>query len=103
MVGNIERCHSLNEFMSIPLQERAAEKYIDPFRENWEFRYYDALFGIDIYAREREREGEGVGVGSKRRGGSSSGGSGSIDRLQMICVNYIEGLEWTLRGLAMDL
>jgi 5'-3' exoribonuclease 2 len=96
LVSNIERCHSLNEFMSIPLQERAAEKYIDPFRENWEFRYYDALFGIDIYAREREREGEGVGVGSKRRGGSS-GGSGSIDRLQMICVNYIEGLEWTMR------
>jgi hypothetical protein len=93
MVGNIERCHSLNEFMTIPLQERAAEKYIDPFRENWEFRYYDALFGIDIYARERE--GEREREGGKRRGGSS--GSGSIDRLQMICVNYIEGLEWTMR------
>lgn len=79
LVGNIERCHSLNEFMTIPLQERAAEKYIDPFRENWEFRYYDALFGIDIYAKQR------------------IGGSGSIDRLEMICVNYIEGLEWTMR------
>ena len=65
--------------MSIPLQERAAEKYIDPFRENWEFRYYDALFGIDIYAKER------------------SGGAAIIDRVQMICVNYIEGLEWTMR------
>jgi len=83
MVGNIERCHSLNEFMSIPLQERAAEKYIDPFRENWEFRYYDALFGIDIYARDR-KSGSGSGVAN-------------IDRLQMICVNYIEGLEWTMR------
>jgi len=79
LVGNLERCHSLNEFMSIPLQERAAERYIDPFRENWEFRYYDALFGIDIYAKDR------------------TGGVGSIDRLQMICVNYIEGLEWTMR------
>ena len=98
MVGNIERCHSLNEFMTIPLQERAAEKYIDPFRENWEFRYYDALFGIDIYAREREGEHEREGEGGKRRGGSSSSsGSGSVDRLQMICVNYIEGLEWTMR------
>jgi len=85
LVGNIERCHSLNEFMSIPLQERAAEKYIDPFRENWEFRYYDALFGIDIYAREREGK---PGKDDK---------SGTIDRLQMICVNYIEGLEWTMR------
>lgn len=80
-VGNMERCHSLTEFMTIPLQERAVERYIDPFRENWEFRYYDALFGIDIYAKDR------------------SGGhrGGSVDRLQMICVNYIEGLEWTMR------
>jgi 5'-3' exoribonuclease 2 len=85
LVGNIERCHSLNEFMSIPLQERAAERYIDPFRENWEFRYYDALFGIDIYARERN---------TTNRTGNETG---SIDRLQMICVNYIEGLEWTMR------
>jgi 5'-3' exonuclease len=80
MVGNLEKCHSMSEFMSIPMQERAAEKYIDPFRENWEFRYYDALFGIDIYAKER-----------------SNGNTASIDRLQMICVNYIEGLEWTMR------
>lgn len=85
LVGNIERCHSLNEFMTIPLQERAAEKYIDPFRENWEFRYYDALFGIDIYARPRE--------GERSKGVKS----GSIDRVQMLCVNYIEGLEWTMR------
>jgi 5'-3' exonuclease len=81
LVGNMERCHSLTEFMSIPLEERAVERYIDPFRENWEFRYYDALFGVDIYANDR---------------GSHRGGS-SVDRLQMICVNYIEGLEWTMR------
>jgi len=78
LVGNVERCHSLNEFMTIPMQERAAEKYIDPFRENWEFRYYDTLFGIDIYAKEGR-------------------GAPTIDRLQQICVNYIEGLEWTMR------
>ena len=87
LVGNIERCHSLNEFMSIPSQERAAEKYIDPFRENWEFRYYDALFGIDIYAKDRKGGGSG----------GSGGSAANIDRLQMICVNYIEGLEWTMR------
>lgn len=92
MVGNIERCHSLNEFMTIPLQERAAEKYIDPFRENWEFRYYDALFGIDIYAKERTTTASGAGAGA---GGGRK--SSNIDRLQMICVNYIEGLEWTMR------
>jgi len=80
LVGNVEQCHSLNDFMAIPMQERSVEKYIDPFRENWEYRYYDALFDIDIYA-------------SSRKGG----GGGGIDRLQMICVNYIEGLEWTMR------
>lgn len=77
MVGNLEGCHSLNEFMGIPMQERAVERYIDPFRENWEYRYYDALLDVDIYAKGR--------------------GRGGIDRLQMICVNYIEGLEWTMR------
>jgi 5'-3' exonuclease len=82
-VGNMERCHSLTEFMTIPLQERAVERYIDPFRENWEFRYYDALFGVDIYAKDR--------------GGGGGGHRGGVDRLQMICVNYIEGLEWTMR------
>lgn len=87
LVGNVEQCHSLNDFMAIPMQERSVEKYIDPFRENWEYRYYDALFDIDIYA-------------SSRKGGSGGGGGGGIkgiDRLQMICVNYIEGLEWTMR------
>jgi 5'-3' exonuclease len=66
--------------MGIPMHERAVERYIDPFRENWEYRYYDALLGVDIYAKERGR-----------------GGGGVVDRLQMICVNYIEGLEWTMR------
>jgi 5'-3' exonuclease len=64
--------------MSIPLQERAAEKYIDPFRENWEYRYYDALFEIDVNHHSR-RDG------------------GGVDQVRMICVNYIEGLEWTMR------
>jgi 5'-3' exoribonuclease 1 len=73
MVSSLDKCHSMLDFMSIPLQERAAEKYIDPFRENWEYRYYDALFEIDSHAR------------------------GSVDRVRMICVNYIEGLEWTMR------
>ena len=91
LVGNVEQCHSMTDFMAIPMQERSVEKYIDPFRENWEYRYYDALFDIDIYASSRKGGGGGGG------GNKKSGGSGSVDRLQMICVNYIEGLEWTMR------
>jgi 5'-3' exonuclease len=75
MVANVEQCHSLSDFMLIPMQERAVERYIDPYRENWEHRYYDVLFDIDIYAKS----------------------GGGIDWLQSICVNYIEGLEWTMR------
>jgi hypothetical protein len=76
MVGDVERCHSMNDFMVIPMQERAVEKYIDPFRENWEYRYYDALFDIDIYANGG--------------GGKGANKSSGIDRVQSICVNYIE-------------
>lgn len=79
LVGNVEQCHSMTDFMAIPMQERSVEKYIDPFRENWEYRYYDALFDIDIYASSRNS--------TKKE----------FNRLQMICVNYIEGLEWTMR------
>jgi 5'-3' exoribonuclease 1 len=79
IVSSGNHTNSLNEFMTIPLQERSIEKYIDPFRENWEFRYYDSLFDIDIHER------------------SSGSAHGQVDRLQQICVNYMEGLEWTMK------
>jgi len=73
IVSSGNHTNSLNDFMSIPLQERSIEKYIDPFRENWEFRYYDSLFDIDIHDKEQ------------------------VDRIRQICVNYMEGLEWTMK------
>jgi 5'-3' exoribonuclease 2 len=98
LVGNVEQCHSLNDFMAIPMQERSVERYIDPFRENWEYRYYDSLFDIDIYASSKKGGGGGGGGGGgNKKVGVGGGGGGGIDRLQMICVNYIEGLEWTMR------
>ena len=84
MVSSVDRCHSMLDFMSIPLQERATERYIDPFRENWEYRYYDALFEIDLYT-------------DRTKGGSDGISMRGVDRVRMICVNYIEGLEWTMR------
>jgi len=84
MVSSVDKCHTMLDFMSIPMQERATEKYIDPFRENWEYRYYDALFDIDLYTDRTKSGSDGIST----RG---------VDRVRMICINYIEGLEWTMR------
>ena len=77
--------NTMADFMSIPMKERSIEKYIDPFRENWEFRYYDSLFDIDIF--------DGNGNGN----GNGNGHQTEHNRVQQICVNYMEGLEWTMQ------
>jgi len=56
-------------FNSIPIQERDTEKYINPPDPNWEYRYYKSLFGIEINDEIKKQ----------------------------ICMNYLEGLEWTLK------
>ena len=57
------------KFESIPVFERTIEKYINPFKANWQVRYYKSLFNIDI----------------------------DDDRRKQICTNYLEGLEWTMK------
>ena len=57
------------KFDSIPQYERALEKYINPFKSNWQYRYYKCLFDIDI----------------------------DETRKKQICTNYLEGLEWTMK------
>uniref|UniRef100_A0A6C0HCA4 Xrn1 N-terminal domain-containing protein n=1 Tax=viral metagenome TaxID=1070528 RepID=A0A6C0HCA4_9ZZZZ len=57
------------KFDAIPTYDRDLEKYINPFKENWQFRYYKSLFGI-----ENDEE-----------------------RIKQISVNYLEGLEWTMK------
>jgi 5'-3' exonuclease len=52
---------------NLPLEDRAMELYINPTAAGWESRYYSALFDVKI-DDQRRRE---------------------------ICVNYLEGLEWT--------
>lgn len=53
-------------FESTPIYERTMEKYINPFKPNWQNRYYQGLFG-------------------------------STNNIDSICVNYLEGLEWTMK------
>jgi len=55
--------------MNLPLFNRNKEQYINPEEDGWRERYYDILFDIKP----------------------------TDDRIQQICLNYLEGLEWTLK------
>lgn len=55
------------EMLHCPIVEREIEKYINPFDDYWENRYYDMLFDIEIDDNHRKE----------------------------ISINYLEGLEWT--------
>ena len=72
MHNNLKNNNSFNNlentFQSLPLLDRSKEKYINPYDKYWENRYYNVLFNIE-YDEKRIKE---------------------------ICINYLEGLEWTL-------
>ena len=57
------------KFEAIPNYDREMEKYIDPSKKYWQYRYYKALFLIDIKEKECKE----------------------------IATNYMEGLEWTMK------
>ena len=59
----------MKKFEAIPTYERTLEMYINPFKPNWQVRYYKCLFGL------------------KR----------TSDNLKEISNNYLEGLEWTYK------
>ena len=64
----------MNKLLHMPVKRREIERYIDPKKEYWKERYYECLFG------------------EKR----------SNDLLRRVCVNYLEGLEWTLNYYSSD-
>ena len=66
---NITPEDKFKKFDSIPQYERALEKHINPFKPNWQNRYYKCLFDMDI----------------------------DEVRKKQICTNYLEGLEWTMK------
>ena len=59
------------KFESLPTYERDIEKYINPFQPYWETRYYKSLFQIQSDSTNQRKKD--------------------------ICMNYLEGLEWTLK------
>lgn len=59
----------LIKFENTPTYERDLEKFVDPQKEGWQTRYYQALFQVEI-----------------------------TDPIKKdICTNYLEGLEWTMK------
>jgi len=59
------------KFDAIPTYERELEKYINPFKDGWQSRYYKALFHMETPMDE--------------------------ERKKQICLNYLSGLEWTMK------
>ena len=57
------------KFESVPTYERQTEKYINPFKEGWQSRYYTSLFKLEI----------------------------NDERRKQIALNYMQGLEWTMK------
>jgi 5'-3' exoribonuclease 1 len=68
-MANITDEEQIKQFDSIPMYERSLEKFINPYKENWQVRYYKTLFNVDI----------------------------DETRKKQICTNYLEGLEWTMK------
>lgn len=68
--NNISKEDNLfKKFESIPICERQVEKYINPYKNNWQSRYYKCLFNIEM----------------------------NEERKKQVCMNYLEGLEWTFK------
>ena len=59
------------KFEAVPTYEREIEKYINPYKDYWQTRYYRSLFHI-----HNDQTGE---------------------KVKAIGMNYLEGLEWTLK------
>ena len=67
VLGEGADIQKMDDLLMLPMKERSIEKYINPYMKDWEYRYYKALFDIEI----------------------------TDERRKQICVNYLEGLEWT--------
>jgi 5'-3' exoribonuclease 2 len=67
--GKMSDEDKLKQFESIPLYDRSLEKYINPYNSGWQERYYKSLFNININHTNKQK----------------------------ICINFLEGLEWTMK------
>jgi 5'-3' exonuclease len=61
---------SMDELTNVPILNREIEKFIHPIASGWERRYYESLFHVNKMTASLCKD---------------------------ICVNYMEGLEWTIQ------
>ena len=71
--GDIEE--KMDKFNNIPTQSRNIEKFINPYENNWRWRYYKSIFDIDIDSVDNK------------------------DNLfiKNLSINYLETLEWSYK------
>ena len=65
-----------DKLLKLPMRERDLEEYINPFNRGWEVRYYKELLDVDVDVEDERRK--------------------------EICMNYLEGLEWTYKYYVGD-
>jgi len=61
--------NKFKKFESLPTYERDLEKYVNPYKEDWQRRYYKALFDM----------------------------KNDEENCKQVSLNYLEGLEWTMK------
>lgn len=66
---DVESNDRYKKFEKLPIYKRELEKRIDPYQDGWRIRYYKELFQINP----------------------------TEERIKEICINYLEGLEWTFK------
>ena len=77
LYSNSSRKHTIHystpadKINNIPIMDTTTERKINPHETNWRYSYYKILFDIDI--------------------------NNDRDAVKKICVNYLQGLEWTLK------
>ena len=64
------------KFVATPTWERNIEKFINPYEEDWQFRYYYSLFDVNV--------------------------DNDSNAIPKICRNYIETLQWTFYYYSKD-
>jgi 5'-3' exoribonuclease 1 len=64
-----------------PVYSREIEHFINPVKPNWQSRYYSGLFNMTNYKNNI----------------NSNDNNNINNNVEQICINYLEGLEWTMK------